>query len=154
MSLASFFSFRSRATKYGSIVGATVFAAGAGGSAALALKLSSLCSSAVSSFIESIGTQLSIPELSGDVVVDGYTANFTIQNVTIAIPKSLLDLINSTEELPAYCYSVPFTLGLCITTAISLALASAITSAIHIHNHDNEQVRNNDNLTTPLTMVH
>jgi hypothetical protein len=149
MKLASFFSFRSRATKYGSIVGGLMFGAGAGTSAALSLKLSALCSCAVSNFLEKMGTHISIAELSGFVEVDGFAANFTLKNITATFPDGWSDLIKSTDELPPYCFSIPFAMGLCITTAISLALANAITTAIHIR--DNKMI-NNDSPTIPLTM--
>src|SRR3990167_9881870 len=137
--------FKSRATKYGSIVGGVVFAAGTGGSAALSLRLASLCSSEVASFMEHIGTNLAISELNGVIDIGRFSANFTIHNVTTSYPAGWLDVIKSTEELPPYCFGVPFTLGLCLTTAISLALASAITTAIHVHNHGDQHHRDDDN---------
>ena len=40
-------------------------------------------------------------------------------------------MINSTKELPPYCFIAPLTIGLCITVAASLALASTVALAVH-----------------------
>ncbi|OGV44701.1 MAG: hypothetical protein A3F46_04780 [Legionellales bacterium RIFCSPHIGHO2_12_FULL_42_9] len=137
--------FKTRATKWASIMAGIFFAGGVGTSAALSLKLAGLCSSAVTSFITTIGTTLVIPTLTGVVTVEDYTTPFTLNNVTFALPDNLLDLINSTDELPTYCFAIPLTLGLVVTTTFSLALYSAIATAIHIHDQQDEQHPRNGN---------
>ena len=142
--------FKSSATKYGYLLGGIVFAAGAGGSAALSLRLASLCSSAVGFFIENIGTTISVSKLDGVIHFGKFSTNLTIEDIKAGIPEDWLEVINGTNKLPAYCFSVPFTLGLCLTTAISLALASAITTAIHIRHHEKAPPKEEDDPRTKL----
>ncbi|AHE67828.1 hypothetical protein [Legionella oakridgensis] len=136
--------FKSRSFKYGALIGGIGFAAGAGGSAAVALKLASLCSTAVNSFVTEVGTHFSLSELSAVVHIDGYNATLTLDDINAALPPGWLDIINHAQELPSYCFSAPFTIGLCITAAASLALASTIAIAIHIHDHPAESCEQSD----------
>jgi hypothetical protein len=128
--------FKSRSFKYGALFGTLSFGAGAGTSAALALKIASLCSSAVHSFITDIGTNITLSEMSAVVHFETYNVTIKLDDITTALPAGWLDVINSTTSLPRYCFAAPFTIGLCITAAASLALASAVALAINIHDQD------------------
>lgn len=125
--------FKSRAFKYGFFSGGLGFAAGAGSSAAIALKMASLCSTAVNSFISHVGNNIIIDNVNVTVHFEEYSANLTLDDITAALPEGWSDILKQANNLPSYCFSAPFTIGLCITAAASLALASSVTAAIHIH---------------------
>ena len=130
---------RSRPFKYGFFAGLLTFGAGAGGSAAIALKIASHCSSAIAYFISEMGKNITISELEAILHLGSYNVTLTLDDINAALPAGWLDIINTTTELPPYCFRAPFALGLCVTTVASLALASTIALAIHIHDHNEDR---------------
>ena len=135
---------KSPSFKYGALFGTLGFGAGAGASAAIALKIASLCTKAVNSFITEMGTNITISELSGVVHIGGFNISLTLEDITAALPAGWMDLVNHATELPHYCFSAPFTVGMCITTAAALSLASAVALAIHLRDHQAHADREDD----------
>ena len=124
--------FKSRPFKYGSIFGGIGFAAGAGGSAAMALSIASQCSSAVAYFLSVMNKNITISELSTVVHYHQYNVSLKLEDLDVDLPTDWETLINRANELPAYCFAAPFAIGLCIAATASLALASTVAVAVHI----------------------
>jgi hypothetical protein len=124
--------FKSRSFKYGSILGGIGFAAGTGGSAAIALRMASQCSSAAAYIISVMGKNITISELTTVVHYQQYNVPIELEEVDIDLPTDWVDLVNHVNELPPLCFSIPFTLGVCLTAVASLALASTIGLALHL----------------------
>ncbi len=155
--------FKSHSFKRGFVAGGFGLAVGAGGSAAIALKIASHCSTAIASFISEMSQNITISELNAIVHLGRYNATLTLDDINAAFPAGWLDVINHATDLSPYCFTVPFTIGLCITAAASLALASTVAVAVHIRDegesprmpqHHQPEAINDDVETQSLLMPH
>lgn len=128
--------FKSRSSKYGFFSGCVGFAAGVGGSAAVALKMASYCSSAVTNFIHEIGQNVSISDVNAVVHIGELKINITLDDIDVLFPEGWLNLINSTKELSSYCFVAPFAIGLCLSSVFALSLANTVALAVRAKDLD------------------
>lgn len=136
--------FKSRSFKYGSLAGMVAFLAGTGGSAAIALYVASKCTFFINLLEAKIATDLTIPEVTGVINMKGYNLPVTLHDITAVIPPNWIDTFDKyMEESSDYCFQIPFVIGLSITLAYSLALASMVAFVVHNHElpKENEETR-------------
>ncbi len=122
--------FKSRAVKYGTLVGGVILGAGAGISAALAYKLESLCAATANTIIETIGNNVTIAELTAIVRYDGSNFSITLDDITAALPSNLLDLLSDAKEVDPYCVEVPLYVGILLSTLFAVTLAISVGNCI------------------------
>lgn len=124
--------FKSRAFKFSSLSGLLSFGVGTAGSAALAMKLSGYCMAAVTNLINELGTNFTISEFDTVVHYQQYNVPITLTNITAQYPDSWLEVINSANDLPPYCFTIPFIIGMGFSAVAALTIASTIGMAMYL----------------------
>lgn len=140
MTFGTFFS--SPPIRSGAIAGGIGLIFGGCISFALAFNISSHCSAAVNDFLDTLSENITISELTATISLKGHSTAITLTDITAVLPNSVTHMMSHLHDLPSYCFSIPLLLGICFTLALSLALASCVTSGVSILN---QQKENEDN---------
>ena len=128
MKWGSFFNLRK--LKIGGSVAAVTAAAGATTTYAYASQAQSFCSEIVNSFIHQMIQNVTIPELSTIVHYKDYNATVTLEDTTVIVPQSWVNMVNETPGVDPLCYQAVFIFGMCMTACFSLALAAFVNGII------------------------
>lgn len=143
MPWGSFFNWRK--LKIGGSVAAVTAATGTAVTYHLSQYADNFCSKIVNSFIQQMVQNVTIPELSTTVRYMGYNATVTLDDTTVIVPPTWVDMVDETPGVDPICYHAVFTLGICFTICFSLALGAFINSVI---SDTNEPKRRNYELET------
>ena len=142
--------FSSPPIKAGAIAGGMGVIFGIGGSAFIALNLSSKCSVAVDDFLSTLGENVTISELTAMLSVRGHSTLVTLTDINAVLPASVSNIIANLDDIPKYCFVAPFTIGVCLTLAASMALASCVLVGVDIHERKKEDEESSHYAFTPL----
>jgi len=142
MTFGTFFS--SPPIRSGAIAGGIGLTIGICGSFAIALSFSSHCSTAVNDFLDTLSDNITISELTAMISIKGHSTPITLTDITAVLPDSVTHIMSHLHDLPGYCFSIPLILGICLTLALSLALASCFASGVSIFNQQKETEETRD----------
>ena len=137
MTLGTF--FKSPPIKSGVIAGGIGLTIGMSGSFAIALKLSSYCSAAVDEFLDTLKQNITISELTATIDIKGHSTQLTLTDINAVLPDGVSHIMTHLNDVPDYCFSAPFAIGVCITLAASLALASCVATSVSTYAQKDEK---------------
>lgn len=128
---------------YPSFFGGLTLVAGSVTSYNMAMKIASTCASGIDSLIGNIGSNFTLSDIDATVHIGRHNFTVNFDDIHGNIPSSLMSVLDELHTLPNYCFVAPLTLGLGISCAISLALASTVAVSLYLCDQNKERLEPN-----------
>lgn len=131
--------FKSNSFTYGYRTAVAGLVVGIGSSYGVALKIAADCSEKVNEVLSQTGKDINIPQFTVELEHNNYSKPITVYNVNIPFPSDWMERLDKLNDLPTYCFYIPFTLGSFATLLVSLVLAHTVMVAVSIKEQQEEE---------------